>query len=269
MQIEDVPLTAENPLVVLFSPSEITFEQTRFTGPGTNIKFGGKAAVGAGGTPNFSVDGDLNPARAEQPRQNFFLSGTAASASRVGGASSSPRITGTAAVTNASLALLVADERLQATSITGTVRFNGEQASIETLTGRLGGGRFEVTGGTLLAGFRPSQFRLGVRARASASRSLAIVRLPVIDDLRVTADTDIEISGRLESHIVRGTVTVRRAESTREIDLARPHRPPQRNPHHRRRRGRRAGRRDHSRPRHPGPGRSVSCATTWPTPSAR
>ena len=46
VQVEDVPLTAENPLIVLFSPNEIVFERTRFTGPGTNITFGGTAAAG-------------------------------------------------------------------------------------------------------------------------------------------------------------------------------------------------------------------------------
>ncbi|HEV2861129.1 MAG TPA: YdbH domain-containing protein, partial [Pyrinomonadaceae bacterium] len=47
VQVMDVPLTAENPLVILFTPSQVTFERTRFTGPGTNLSFGGTAAIGA------------------------------------------------------------------------------------------------------------------------------------------------------------------------------------------------------------------------------
>jgi len=210
--VEDVPLTAESPLVVLFSPSEVTFERTRFTGPGTNITFGGTAALGAGGRQNFSVNGDLNLRVLSNPQSNFFLSGAARVGVRVAGTFEDPSITGTASVANASFALLVSDERLTATGINGSIRFNGEQASIETLTGRLGGGRFEVTGGALLAGFRPSQFRLGVRGRN--------VTVPFPQDFRTTADADIEISGRADGQIVRGTVEVRRAEYTEDIDLA-------------------------------------------------
>ena len=36
-RVEDVQLNATTPLIVRFSPSEITFEKTQFTGPGTNI----------------------------------------------------------------------------------------------------------------------------------------------------------------------------------------------------------------------------------------
>nr|MDQ3804145.1 translocation/assembly module TamB [Acidobacteriota bacterium] len=211
VQVEDVPLTAQSPLVVLFSPREITFEQTRFTGPGTNIRFGGTAAVGAGGRQNFTVDGDLNLRVLSSPQQNFFLSGAARVGVRVAGTFEDPSITGTASVANASFALLVADERLTATNINGSVRFNGEQASVETLTGRLGGGRFEVSGGALLAGFQPSQFRLNVRGQN--------ITIPW-QDVRATADTNIEISGRPDGQIIRGTVDVRRTEYTEDMDLA-------------------------------------------------
>ncbi|HEV3471132.1 MAG TPA: translocation/assembly module TamB domain-containing protein [Pyrinomonadaceae bacterium] len=211
--VEDVPLTAQSPLVVLFSPREITFEQTRFTGPGTNIRFGGTAAVGAGGRQNFTVDGDLNLRVLSNPQQNFFLSGAARVGVRVAGTFEDPLITGTASLANASFALLITDERLTATNINGTVRFNGEQASVETLTGRLGGGRFEVTGGALLAGFRPSQFRLGVRGQN--------VTVPFPQDFRTTADAALDITGRADSQVrVSGEVNVRRAEYTEDIDLA-------------------------------------------------
>ena len=60
MQLQDVRLDAESPLVVTFKPNEVTFERTRFRGDGTNITFGGTAAIGAGGTQNLTVNGDLN-----------------------------------------------------------------------------------------------------------------------------------------------------------------------------------------------------------------
>src|SRR5256714_10740284 len=77
VQFEDVPLTAESPLVVTFKPNEVTFERTHFTGPGTNITFGGTAALGPGGAQNLNVVGDLNMRVLSNAQRNFFLSGVA------------------------------------------------------------------------------------------------------------------------------------------------------------------------------------------------
>jgi len=212
VQIADVPLAAESPLVVLFTPEQVTFERTRFTGPGTNIVVAGTAALGPGGTQNLSVNGDLNLRVLSRPQQNVFLSGSGRVAVRVGGTFASPNIMGTATVENASLALLVADERLTATGINGTVRFNADQASIEGLTGRLGGGRFTATGGAVLAGFRPARFRVLLTADN--------VSVPFPEDFRTTADARLEVRGTLEAQIVEGVVDVRRAEYTEDVDLA-------------------------------------------------
>ncbi|MGB8509644.1 MAG: hypothetical protein WCD76_14750, partial [Pyrinomonadaceae bacterium] len=112
VQVEDVSLTAENPLVILFSPNELTFEKTRFTGPGTNIVFGGTAALRAGGTQNLTVNGDLNLRVLNKISPDVFLSGAARVAVSVTGSFADPRINGTASVTGASFAVLVTDERL-------------------------------------------------------------------------------------------------------------------------------------------------------------
>ncbi|HYE15180.1 MAG TPA: translocation/assembly module TamB domain-containing protein, partial [Pyrinomonadaceae bacterium] len=212
VQIEDVALEAVSPLVVVFTPREITFEQTRFRGPGTNISFGGKAAIAAGGTNDVTVEGALNLGVLSNPGQNFFLSGAANVAVSVKGAYESPRLTGTASLANASFALLVSNQRLVASEINGLVRFNETNASIESLTGRLGGGRVSATGGVLLAGFRPVQFRVVARGDE--------VTVPFPADFRTTADAELEISGRLDSQIIKGTVNVRRSEYTENLDLA-------------------------------------------------
>jgi autotransporter translocation and assembly factor TamB len=213
VQVEDVALAAENPLVVLFTPSEVTFERTRFTGPGTNITFGGTAALGAGGRQNLSVNGDLNLRVLNNLSPNILMAGAARVGVNVTGSFESPRINGTASVAGATFATFIGDERLTATGINGVVRFNENQARIETLTGSLGGGSINVSGGALLAGLRPSQFRFLVRAER--------VTVPLPADFRTTADTDdLEISGNLQGQRITGTINVRRAEYTEDIDLA-------------------------------------------------
>ncbi|HYH86219.1 MAG TPA: translocation/assembly module TamB domain-containing protein [Pyrinomonadaceae bacterium] len=222
VQVEDVPLTAENPLVVTFKPNEVTFERTRFTGPGTNIRFGGTAALGAGGTQNLDINGDLNMRVLSNAQRNIFLSGIARMGVHVGGTFGKPEITGTASVAGASLALLVSDTRLTATSINGQLRFNENQVSIESLTGRLGGGRLTATGGALIEGFMPTQFYITARGDNVTIPAAAFVTLPpFLGSLPTTADAELEIRGSVgEGQNVKGTINVRRTEITEDIDLA-------------------------------------------------
>ncbi|MFL6253990.1 MAG: translocation/assembly module TamB domain-containing protein [Pyrinomonadaceae bacterium] len=221
VQVEDVELKAENPLVVTFKPNEITFERTRFTGTGTNITFGGTAALASGGRMNLSVNGDLNLRFLSSASRNLFLSGVARVAVGVTGSFEQPQVTGTASVENASLALLLQNERLTATQINGTVRFNSNQANLESLTGRLGGGRVSATGGALISGFQPTQFRLVARGENVTVPAAAFVTLPAfLGDLPTTADANLEIRGGTEGIIAEGTIKVRRTEITEDIDLA-------------------------------------------------
>jgi autotransporter translocation and assembly factor TamB len=217
----DVTLNAENPLVITFTPKEVTFERTRFTGEGTNITFGGKAAIAPGGINDATVNGDLNMSVLSNPRQNVFLTGVAHMGVQLGGTFETPQITGTASVAGASLALLVSNERLTATEVNGQVRFNANQVNIESLTGRLGGGHFNVTGGALLAGFSPSQFRFNVTGDGVSAPAAAFVTLPpFLGELPATADLNLEILGRPDAVSFRGTINLRRMEVTQNIDLA-------------------------------------------------
>jgi translocation and assembly module TamB len=222
VQVEDVPLTAENPLVVTFKQNEVTFTQTRFTGPGTNIKFSGTAALGEGGTQNLDINGDLNMRVLSNAQRNIFLSGIARMGVHVGGSFEKPEITGTASVAGASLALLISDERLTATSINGQLRFNENQVSIESLTGRLGGGRLTATGGALIEGFLPTQFYITARGDNITIPAAAFVTLPAfLGSLPTTADAELEIRGSVkEGQNIKGTINVRRTEITEDIDLA-------------------------------------------------
>jgi translocation and assembly module TamB len=213
-QIADVQLVAADPLVVQFSPNEIVFDKTQFTGPGTNIVFGGSAALGAGGRQNFTVVGELNLRVLNGISPDIFLAGTSNLEVRVAGSFEDPRLTGTASVAGASFSTLLTDERLTVQNINGSVRFTADRAQIDSLTGTLGGGRVNVTGGALLAGFSPTDFRFNVRAEN--------VTVPLPQDIRATADANLILQGRAQAQLLSlsGLVNLRRAEYTEDIELA-------------------------------------------------
>jgi translocation and assembly module TamB len=212
IQIEDVLLVAEDPLVVKFSPNELTFDRTRFTGPNTNLVFGGTAALGAGGRQNFSVDGDLNLRVLNGVSRDNFFAGVARLEARVTGSFEAPRVTGLATVADATFSTLVEDERLTVQNVNGAIRFTADRAEVQNLTGTLGGGRVRVSGGALLAGYRPTQFRLSVAGEQ--------ITLPFPRDFRSTADAELVVQGSLGGlTVIGGTVNLRRAEYTQAIEL--------------------------------------------------
>lgn len=216
--VEDIQLSAVSPLLVQFKSNEIFFEKTQFTGPGTNIIFGGTAAIAEGGRQNLTIDGKLNLKTLNGLSPNVFLSGAADVAVRVGGTFEQPRFNGSATVAGASVSTLISDQRLSFQNVKGRVIFNANQAQIDSLSGTMGGGRVNATGGALLSGFTPTRFRLNVHGDE--------VMLPYPQGFRTTTDADLEISGTFSATggqpatIISGNVNLRRAEYTQDIELA-------------------------------------------------
>lgn len=211
-RVEDVQLNATSPLIVQFSPSEVTFEKTQFTGPGTNVVLGGTLAVGPGGRQSMTVDGQLNLRALNGLSPDFFSSGSADVAVRVTGSYENPRLNGTAAVNGGSISVLLGNERWTISNLKSLVRFTSNQAQIDSLTGTMGGGRVSVTGGALLEGFTVSRFLFNVHGDE--------VTVPFPENFRTTADLDLELKGSGREQLVGGVINVRRTEYTEDIELA-------------------------------------------------
>ncbi|HEV7798635.1 MAG TPA: translocation/assembly module TamB domain-containing protein, partial [Pyrinomonadaceae bacterium] len=205
-RVEDVQLNATSPLVVRFSPSELTFEQTQFTGPGTNIALSGTLALGPGGRQSMTADGQLNLRVLNGLSPDAFTSGTAEVAVRVTGTYERPRLNGTASVTGGSISLLIGNERWTIANLKALVRFTSNQAQIDSMTGTLGGGHVSATGGALLDGFTLSRFLFNIHGDN--------VTAPYPTNFRTTGDLDLEIKGTAREQLIGGTVNVKRSEYT-------------------------------------------------------
>ena len=211
-KVADVQLNANSPLVVRFSPSEVTFDNTQFTGPGTNIALGGTLAVGPEGHQNMTADGQLNLRVLNGLSPDAFLSGTAEVAVRVTGTYERPRLNGTASVAQGSFSLLVGNERWTIANLKSLVRFTANQAQIDSMTGTLGGGHISATGGALLDGLTLARFLFNVHGDN--------VSAPYPTNFRTTADLDLEIKGTSREQLIGGMVNVKRSEYTEDIELA-------------------------------------------------
>ena len=211
-RVEDIQLAATTPLVINFTPNEVSFQAARFTGPGTNIVLDGTLASGAGGRQNLNVNGDLNLRVLNGISPDFFSSGTAEVAVRLNGTFEDPRLIGTASVNNGSISVLLGNDRWTVANLNTSVRFTANQAQIDSLSGTLGGGRVTATGGALLEGFQVSAFRVSIHGTN--------MTVPFPEDFRSTLDADVEIRGSSREQLIGGVVNLRRTEYTEDIELA-------------------------------------------------
>jgi len=211
-RVEDVQLSATTPLTVKFTPNELTFEETRFTGPGTNIVLNGTLATANGGRQNLAVNGDLNMRVLNGASPDFFSTGTAEVAVRINGSFEDPRMIGTASLNNASVSVLIGNERWTVANLRAALRFTANQAQLDSLDGTIGGGRVSASGGALLEGFTVSAFRINVRGNN--------MTVPFPPDFRSTLDADVEIRGSSREQLISGLVNLRRTEYTQDIELA-------------------------------------------------
>ncbi|HEY0365878.1 MAG TPA: translocation/assembly module TamB domain-containing protein, partial [Pyrinomonadaceae bacterium] len=211
-RVEDVQLDATAPLVVRFTPGEMVFEGARFTGTGTNIVLDGTLATASGGRQNLTINGDLNMRVLNGISPDFFSSGTAAVAVRINGTFEGPRMLGTASLNNASVSVLLGNERWTVANLRAALRFTANQAQIDSLEGTIGGGRVSATGGALLEGFTVAAFRVSVHG--------ANVTAPFPEDFRSTLDADVEIRGSSREQLIGGVVNLRRTEYTKDVELA-------------------------------------------------
>ena len=203
-------LTATSPFLVRFSPTEVFFEKTQFTGPGTNIALGGVLAVGEGGRQTLTADGQLNLRVLNGLSPDVFTSGIADVSVRITGSHGSPRLNGTASVTSGSVSILLGNERWTVSNLNSIIRFTSNQAQIDSFAGRMGGGRISASGGARLEGFTLAEFLINVQGTN--------VTVPFPENFRSTVDTDLEIKGSAREQLVGGTVSLRRTEYTQDID---------------------------------------------------
>jgi len=212
ISVAEVQLTPNGPLVIDFAPNEISFHETRFTGPNTNVTVGGTLATGPGGREDLSVSGDVNLRIFSSLSPDVFSSGVARLFLRVTGSYDNPRMLGTAEVAGASVSVFTGDQTITVANLNGLIRFSSNQAQIERLTGTLGGGKVTATGGALLTGESRGRFVLNLQGDN--------VTLNYPKDFRSTVTADININGDLKNQFITGYVNVKRTEYTKDINVA-------------------------------------------------
>ena len=216
LQIDETPLIASEPVSVRFNTREVTIESAKFSGGGSNLTIAGTKALTDDGINNLSVDGTINLRILNAISPNAFFAGISNVSVRLTGPNATARLNGDASFQNASISAFVGSERVSFQRVEGRILFTSNQAQIDNLTGFLGGGRFNASGGALLNGLELQAFRLDLRGNN--------VTVPLPKDFLTTGDAEIGINGRRIggelTTLISGRINARRSLYTKNIDLA-------------------------------------------------
>jgi translocation and assembly module TamB len=218
LRFQDTPLIASAPVSINFNSDEITIDNAHFTGGGSNMTVNGTIALKENGANNFTVDGRVNLNLLNLASRDTFFSGFADVAVRYVGPSSTARLSGTAAVDNASVSTFVGSDRITFDRIKTNILFTSNQAQIEQATGYLGGGKFVASGGALLSGLQLKEFRLDLNGTN--------VTVPLPKDFITTGDAQLQVSGRRFSDAgelqmsISGRVLAKRSLYSKDIELS-------------------------------------------------
>jgi translocation and assembly module TamB len=220
---QQINLAAAEPVVIDVTPGEIVFRDSHFTGTQTNVTVAGAIATNTGGRNTLAINGRVNLRVLTVFSPDLISSGTAQLDVNVGGTYENQRVTGQASVAGATVSVYLGDQRVMLSNLKGSILFNAQQAQIErALEGTIGGGSFSVTGGARLDGFSVSQFLFKIVGTS--------MTMDYPQDFRSTVDANLEVRGGIPpdcvgskcelTEFISGDVRVRRAEYTKDIELA-------------------------------------------------
>lgn len=197
----DVVFTAQNGV--------LEFQKTTFTGEGTELSLEGGLAFKPEATSNLTLAGDINLALLSSFVRDTYATGVASLEATLGGTLADPRFRGFADVRDAGLRVVGLPVSIQ--NGQGRILFTANQALIDSFTAQANGGRVRLDGGVLFAGLQPSRWRFGINAEQ--------VRLTYPEDIHSVIDGDLSLQGNRQLQLLSGTVNLRRAEFTRDIDI--------------------------------------------------
>ncbi len=207
VQLIDYQIRNDGPLRLALADDLLQIDRMRLIGEGTSLEVAGDVRLD---TERMSVRmlGDANLGLLQGALRDVLASGAAEVSAEISGPWRSPVVGGSARITDGRLRYGGLPHSLEA--INGTVRFDTGGASLEGVTGRLGGGPVRFGGRVTFAGLTPSEFN--VTATGYEMR----IRYP--EGFRSIVDADLALRGAIAQPTLSGTVQVRDAVLTRTFD---------------------------------------------------
>ncbi|MBO0911179.1 MAG: translocation/assembly module TamB domain-containing protein [Acidobacteria bacterium] len=207
-QAAKTALHNDGPIRFGLSREGLRVERFRILGENTDLSGAGSLHFTGDRSLDFEADGRLDLKLIETYDPDITSSGTLEGGGRVSGTLDAPLIKGRFKIENAGIADINLPSALS--DIHGTLLFNQNQATIESLNARTGGGTVGFAGHAELRG-RQVSFDLNARVNS--------VRLRYPPGVSSTADANLNWSGSSAGSLLSGDITVNKLGFTPGFDF--------------------------------------------------
>lgn len=205
----DISFRNSGPVEIEADDGIATIRNLRITGNNTNLSAAGTIGLLDSRPLNINVNGSAGLQLLELLDAKLDSTGESSLSAAISGSLANPSVNGTLKIANGSFFLQDVTNGL--TGVNGTILFNKDRATIQTLTAESGGGTLRL-GGFVTFG-TPGPLIYGLQAQADK------VRLRYAGGISVTANADLRLSGSSTSSLLSGTTTVSRVVLGANTDL--------------------------------------------------
>ncbi|MCU1308199.1 MAG: hypothetical protein JWN45_2894 [Acidobacteriaceae bacterium] len=207
-EIEKVPLRSHDPVVFAFEDQSFKLQHFHVTGEGTDLLAEGTIGLVGDRAINVRANGQANLKLFQGFSPGLLSYGITSMQLMAGGTIATPSVRGEVKIQNAGVSFIDLPNGLS--DINGTLIFNENRLQIKSLTARTGGGTLNVGG--FIA------YRRGLFFNLTANGQDIRLRYP--PGISAVANTDLRLSGTLESALLSGDVLVTRFGVNPKFDFA-------------------------------------------------
>jgi translocation and assembly module TamB len=207
-EIEKVSLRSHDPITFSLEDQTFKLQQFHITGEGTDLTAEGNIGMVGEQRINVRANGQANLKLFQGFSPGLLSYGITSMQLTAAGTIANPSVTGEVKIQNAGVSLIDLPNGLS--DINGTLVFNENRLQIKTLTARTGGGTLNVGG--FIA------YRRGLFFNLTANGQDIRLRYP--PGISAVANTDLRLSGTLDSALLSGDVLVTRFGVNPNFDFA-------------------------------------------------
>jgi translocation and assembly module TamB len=197
---QDLVLTNVRPVALHLNMQEAVIQSAQFTATNTRFDVKGKAGFGENAAWDLRLQGSLNMAELQMLNKDLLATGLARVDSTIRGPLDNPQVNGSLQLEHASL--YFGDLPTGIDNVNGSVMFDRNRATVQSLAGESGGGKFSLTG---FVGFGGPALVYRLQAVATEVR----VRYP--EGASTTVNANLNLTGTSEDSLLGGTLSIVRA----------------------------------------------------------
>ena len=213
VQQQDVILKNSQPLVVDVTRDRAQVRPTQFTGRETNLAMEGMVPLRGSAGADLSLRGTVNLVILQLINRDLAVNGSANLQVSVRGSLQDPNVNGRLQLSKASLSY--SDLPYVVENAEGSITFDRNRATIEKLTAETSGGMVNFTGSLDFGAALESGTALVYRLQSEVRH----VRVRFPQDLSVSFDANMRLTGASDASTLSGSVTLTRASFNPRSDL--------------------------------------------------